>query len=80
MSHYIFLVLADVLAAFALSSAAVVVHTACQPFVSPTLDQMQMLSLLVICITQYAGIMLAVKDASGDLADTQTALVTANSP
>ena len=61
--------------AFALSFAAVVVHATCQPFVSRTLDQMKMLSLLVICITQYAGIMLAIKDASGELADPQNVLV-----
>ena len=66
---------ADVLSAFALSFVAILVHGACQPFVSPILDRMKMLSLVVICITQYTGIVLAVKNDTSVTAESDNVLV-----
>ena len=66
---------ADVLSAFSLSFVAILVHGACQPFVSPILDRMKMLSLVVICITQYTGIVLAVKNDTSVTTDSDNVLV-----
>ena len=66
---------ADVLAAFGISFAAVVLQSSCKPFVSPALDQMKMLSLLVICITQYTGIVLVIQGDSCLSPDAKSMLV-----
>ena len=66
---------ADVLAAFVLSFGAVILHATCLPFVSTTIDRIQMLSLLVICITQYTGIVLAAR-GDGESGDAEKLLVT----
>ena len=45
--------------AFITSMASLFLHTLAQPFVSATIDRLQTLSLACICVTQFAGIVLA---------------------
>ena len=47
--------------AFVVSFAAFVLHTLCNPYTSLTLDHLQAASMLVICITQFSGIVIAAR-------------------
>ena len=52
--------------AFVVSFAVFVLHTLCSPYTSQTLDHLQTLSLLVICITQFLGIIIAARRDDGE--------------
>ena len=58
-----------------MSFAAFVLHTLCSPYTSLTLDRLQAVSLLVICITQFSGIIIAARLDDGEESTQQVVAV-----